>query len=35
MTVDENGMDITKNAANEKRIVQKLDQIYELTQVAS
>lgn len=31
MTIDENGMDITKNPVNQKRVVQKLDQIYDLT----
>ena len=29
MTVDENGMDISKNAVNQKRVIQKLDQIYD------
>ena len=29
MTVDENGMDTSKNPANQKRVTQKLDQIYD------
>ena len=35
MTIDENGMDITKNPVNQKRVVQKLDQIYDLTVAAT
>lgn len=31
MTIDENGMDVSKNPVNQKRVVQKLDLIYELT----
>ena len=29
LTVDENGMDISKNPVNQKRVIQKLDQIYD------
>ena len=35
MTIDENGMDLGKSPANRKRIVQKLDLIYDMTEVAS
>lgn len=31
MTIEENSMDVTKNLVNQKRIVEQLDQIFDLT----
>lgn len=35
MTIDENGMDISRDVANQKRVVSQLDLIFELTESAS
>lgn len=35
MTIDESGMDISKNPANQRRVTSQLDLIYELTESAS